>query len=262
MIKEAIEYIINLGQPKVLELDPAKTLRSTKPLYQITNTAIKPLLSYSLNSIIDFISAYHKPITAIESFLESEDMKKASDNINQNRYIINIVSYQEVHLLSYLVDKWNHRELHLKVSSDIEENYSPSNLTVEELLIYLKTHFVQSNKIEELTKIFGNLSSSNVKHVADDGFAQSVEVQKRINFNESTKVPPISKLEKIRTFIEIKQPSSMFLIRLKDGPSSIQCTVKETIYSEWKIEAVSRIKKYLSDELKEAGLLDKVSIIG
>jgi hypothetical protein len=69
----------------------------------------------------------------------------------------------------------------------------------------------------------------------------------------NTQVPNPIKLKPFRTFAEIEQPESEFILRLQDGP---RIALFAADGGKWKLEAINSIKKYF--QLMELG----VPIIG
>lgn len=54
-----------------------------------------------------------------------------------------------------------------------------------------------------------------------------------------------------RTFIEIEQPESEFLLRAKKGYEGIEFALFEADGGAWKKEAIDNIAAYLKENLKE-----------
>lgn len=61
-------------------------------------------------------------------------------------------------------------------------------------------------------------------------------------------VKPIVQLKPYRTFIEIDQPESEFLLRLHDG---MKVALYEADGGAWKLQARTNIAEYLKTELRE-----------
>ena len=72
-------------------------------------------------------------------------------------------------------------------------------------------------------------------------------------------VPNPCRLRPIRTFTEVEQPASLFVFRLEQGSNeTVTGALFEADGGAWKLEAMSNIKRYLDEELKETG----VKVIG
>lgn len=89
-------------------------------------------------------------------------------------------------------------------------------------------------------KSFNNFSSNSYGSIYFDGMFRSAIV------------PNPVKLKPYRTFLEVDQPVSEFIFRMKqDKYDGVLCALFEADGGAWKMEATERIKKYLESELKE-----------
>ena len=95
-------------------------------------------------------------------------------------------------------------------------------------------------------KLLGSITEQNSAEVSDDGFSQNVVVRKGIALKDNRTINPIVKLKPYRTFAEIDQPESEFLLRLSDGAN---VALYEADGGAWKLEARKRIADYLREAL-------------
>lgn len=70
-------------------------------------------------------------------------------------------------------------------------------------------------------------------------------------------VPSPCSLQPFRTFLEVEQPASQFIFRMR-GDRSIECALFEADGGAWKREAMRNVKEYLTDKL--AGVPDIIII--
>ncbi|PFR65873.1 hypothetical protein COK29_26730, partial [Bacillus cereus] len=68
---------------------------------------------------------------------------------------------------------------------------------------------------------------------------------------------PVS-LQPYRTFVEVEQPKSNFIFRMKDGP---RCSIHEADGGAWKLQAMNNIEDYLTTALADEVDSKKVFII-
>jgi hypothetical protein len=120
-------------------------------------------------------------------------------------------------------------------------------IEMERMLIQLKSRFESSEERDNLIAILGHITESNVRETGDDGFSQAVTVQQGISLKESKTVPSIVKLAPYRTFLEVPQTESEFLVRLKNGPT---IALFEADGGAWKFDAVKNIKEYFEEALE------------
>lgn len=99
-----------------------------------------------------------------------------------------------------------------------------------------------------MVKLLGTITEEESTQTSDDGFAQSVVVKKGVAFKENRMVKPIVKLKPYRTFNEVDQPESEFLIRLSEGGYA---AIYEADGGAWKLQARENIADYLRNELSK-----------
>lgn len=116
----------------------------------------------------------------------------------------------------------------------------------ESMMIALKSKFVETPALLELVKLLGTITEENNTAISDDGFTQSVVIKKGIALKEGKAVSPKVKLTPYRTFIEVKQPESEFLLRLQEGG---QVALFEADGGAWKLEARAIVGNYLRNRL-------------
>lgn len=117
-------------------------------------------------------------------------------------------------------------------------------LNIEDMIISLKSKFIQTEDTDKLVSLLGNITSTESVSVKDDGFTQNVEARKGISMVQNIDIKPIIKLKPYRTFLEVEQPESEFLFRLKDGRAAIF----EADGGKWILEAKKNIQTYLKTE--------------
>lgn len=115
----------------------------------------------------------------------------------------------------------------------------------------LKSKFRMTEDLESIIKLVGNIQDENVTNYNDDGITQKVTTKTGIARVGEVPLPPKVSLVPYRTFIEVGQPKSEFLLRAKKGYDGIEFALFEADGGAWKKEAISNIACYLSDKLKD-----------
>jgi len=117
---------------------------------------------------------------------------------------------------------------------------------VEDFIIALQTNFQKNDDQTKILRVVGNLKEDNSQGVKDDGVTQKVTTKKGVSLGNDEDLPNPVILKPYRTFHEIDQPESLFVLRLKDGP---KCALFEADGGKWKMEAMLNIKKWLKDNI-------------
>lgn len=86
----------------------------------------------------------------------------------------------------------------------------------------------------------------------DDGISQTVEVKRGVSGRLTGKegVKPIVRLSPYRTFADVEQPESEFLLRAKGDHGEAQLALFKADGGAWKLAARERIKAYLEQGCK------------
>lgn len=112
----------------------------------------------------------------------------------------------------------------------------------EEAMIVLQSQFAQNDGTEYLLDFLSRITDENSVSSDDNGMTQSVQVKKGIALAGRENIRPIVSLKPYRTFLEVEQPESSFLIRIKDG---CKVGIIEADGGMWQFAARNSVKEYL-----------------
>ena len=228
MIKEALEYIVGLKTPVITEIDG--NTYSDKPLNRISYVPYaKTIGMKTLTSLVEYIKAN------IDSMSE--------------RMIVHVISPTEVHLYSSL-DADRKREYLGEVNAELPDFRFGSFIDHENFVIALQSKFVPNEDRDLVLKFAGTVEDGTVAEYGDDGVTQKATIKTGVASKADAVVPNPVNLIPYRTFLEVQQPASDFIFRMKSS-CGVQCAIFEADGGAWKNEAMSRIKNYLALELSE-----------
>ena len=126
----------------------------------------------------------------------------------------------------------------------------------EEFIVALQAIFEPTQSRTSLLSVIGNIKDEQVLESDDDGITQQVIGRKGIALNKAMAVPNPVILKPYRTFLEIDQPESPFILRVARQEKGLpQVALFEADGGRWKIEAISRIRTWLQNKI---GTLDVV----
>lgn len=233
MIKEALEYIVNMSAPHLTEVD-GETY-SDRPLDRVSYAPTAATLRLdTLTSLVDYIKGCKK------------DMYEEYDQ----QWIIHINDPAHVYLMSML-DTDRKRETLIEASAERYMNAIGNYIDQESFLIGIKSNFVQTDNTALLLKFAGTVEDKSVAQYTDDGITQKATIKRGIAGHEEAVVPSPIALAPYRTFLEVEQPESDFVFRMKSDERGIKCALFEADGGAWKHEAINNIKTYLSEALKD-----------
>lgn len=228
MIRAALEYINGLKEPTIKEIDG--NTYSDKPLERI--------------SYIPYAGAIE--MKTLSSFVE---YIKANIDEMSDKMIVHVVSPTEVRLYSAL-DMDRKREYLVKVNAELPDFRFGNFIDHESFVIALQSKFVPNDDRDLVLKFAGTVEDGTVAEYGDDGVTQKATIKTGIASKTDAVVPNPVNLIPYRTFLEVQQPASDFIFRMKSS-CGVQCAIFEADGGAWKNEAMNNIKEYLKNELAD-----------
>ena len=234
MIKEALQYIVGLSEAKVQDITlPDGTVQtySDKSLCLLSKDIPKAdyITMHTLTSLVDYI--------------------KSNIDTMADKMIVEVASPTKVRLFSPLDDN-RKREYLVEVDARVPEFNFNNFMGQEKFCINLQSKFQDEYDRALVLKFAGTVEAGTVAEYGDDGVTQKATVKTGIASKSDALVPNPVKLTPYRTFLEVKQPASDFIFRMKqDKYDGIVCAIFEADGGAWKMEAAHRIKEYLQKEL-------------
>jgi hypothetical protein len=140
------------------------------------------------------------------------------------------------------------------------EGYVRSNFAfgqfydLERFNIALQSQFEDYGDRAEVLRIIGNVEDTQVRTQRDDGVGQNVTVKSGIGLEVAAVPNPVS-LAPFRTFPEVAQPESRFVLRLRKGANGIEAALFEGDGGAWKVEAIKRVRTWLNGELPGTAII-------
>lgn len=118
----------------------------------------------------------------------------------------------------------------------------------EEAIIQIRSLLVPNDDTAYLLNLLSSMSDENKVTTKDNGVTQSVTVNSGIALAKNETVKPRVKIVPFRTFLEVEQPESEFILRVDDGG---RIGFFEADGGVWKLEAKQNVAKYLEENLSE-----------
>lgn len=167
--------------------------------------------------------------------------------------LIHVVSPTTVEIICGINSEDRSREKPYTVTSETAAFRFGYWYSYEEMMIALKSKFVETDELLKLVQLLGTITEENNAIIADDGFTQTVTVRKGIAMKDNKAVNPRVKLCPYCTFNEIEQPEREFLLRLNGNG---EAALFEADGGAWKLEARKRIATYLREMLTKADFFE------
>jgi hypothetical protein len=239
MIKEAIEKIIGLA-PVHAPINTVEINRQTytnNDLELVSEPTVPTLKVHNLSGIVEYIQ-----------------------NDFDDRYpvLIHVISPTEVRVVTQFNNDLQ-RNVLIAANALLPNIPFDRYLDLEHFNILLQSCFVESSERAQVLAVVGNVRDEKVMNFSDDGVSQQITAKAGVATVEQVKVPNPVVLKPFRTFVEIEQPFSPFVLRLKDGPSA---ALFEADGGAWKVAAIAEIKEYLRFQLDQLIQDKQVVIVG
>ncbi|AYC30020.1 hypothetical protein [Paenisporosarcina cavernae] len=235
MLKEFVSYLLELKRPETIEA--AGKVYSTNQLYRLdTEQKVQPIELRSLSGIVDYIK---------------------SNFDHDRKLMIHVESPTRVNVFDSLNDV-NDRRSYVAAKALLPEIKFERFIDREQFQIMLQACFVENAHKQQLLKLISSITEENSVQMTDDGLSQRVTAKTGVATVGNVEIPNPVELKPFRTFVEVAQPASEFILRLREGG---QVGLFEADGGAWELNAMSNIAYYLSQELEKEINLQNVYII-
>lgn len=231
MLKEAIQYLVGLKDNKTYDI--GGDTYSDHELVRIAPHVDRPreILVNGLSSIAELIREEN------DIFVDSLPI------------YIRIIDAREVAVFTSYDDVMARDALY-RCSCDAP-CFRPGWMDHDEAIIKLRSIFVQdgdTSDLEYVMDLLSRVSKESSVTSSDNGISQTVEARQGVALSQRVKVRPIVRLTPYRTFLEVEQPTSEFLLRLDEEG---RVGLLEADGGRWKMDAKQYISEFFSRELKD-----------
>lgn len=230
MIKEALQYIVGLGDANIKEIKGHTY--SDKPLERISYIPYPRAIKLStLTSFVEYIKNFRK------------------EEMAAGKLIVHVESPTRVKVYSLLDEECNRDEYAIAQAELPRVDFGDFEVH-EKFCISLQSKFIDNDDKDLLLKFAGTVQDGTVTEYGDDGVTQKATVKTGLSSKGDALVPNPVRLKPYRTFLEVNQPESSFIFRMKNSNYGVQCALFEADGGAWKMEAMKSVKEYLQTELK------------
>lgn len=243
MIREAMQFITQLKEasmePRIVEIC-GKTYCNKELTRYDKEPMASAVESTTLTAMIDYI-------------------KNCGAELRDSM-VVHVISPFEMKLYSGL-DKERRRE-YLFEAHAVLPNFSFDKwYDQERFIIEMQADFEITPDLEAILKVAGNVEAKTTANYGDDGVSQKTTIKQGIASKADVLVPNPVTLIPYRTFLEVAQPESQFIFRIRDDGGEPVFKIVEAEGGLWRNEAMANIKKYIEKELHECEAVKKITVI-
>lgn len=204
--------------------------------------------TYSSDALRRIDPPKYKPepinVTGLDSIckLVQNEAKKVGRKI-----FIRVAAFNKVSVFSTYDEQYERAYLYL-CEADTPKVTVDRYLPYEKAVIELRSLYIPNEGTDYLLKLLGSITSESKVTSSDNGVTQAVEAKSGISLMQKVDIRPRVSLKPFRTFIEVEQPESLFLLRIS-GTGEIG--LYEADGGVWKLEATRNVAAYFEKELKD-----------
>lgn len=132
-------------------------------------------------------------------------------------------------------------------ATDVPGWRESAQMGFEEAQIALRTRFQETPDTLYAMKLLSDISCGANVVYNDNGIATTITTKKGVALQTNEKIRPLIKLKPYRTFQEVGQPESIFLVRLNDRGISFA----EADGGMWKLKARETVVAFLTERLEK-----------
>ena len=230
MTRGALQYIVGLKTAEVQDINGGKYV--DKDVHRVDKELRASAIQMNtLTSLVDYLKA------GVDSMAD--------------KMLVQVVSPMKVRVLSML-DADRKREELVDVEAMIPDFEYGRYMGNERFIIALQSKFIANDDRALLLQFAGTVKDESIAQYGDDGVTQKATIKTGITSVGDAVVPNPVKLRPFRTFIEVEQPESAFVFRMRQAEGhGVECAIFEADGGAWKNAAMKSIKEYLQYELAE-----------
>lgn len=231
-IKEALKYAVDLAgqEDKTIEVDGKR--------YYDSN-------SHNLRQLEPKKYPERLHLTTLDSLIDY--YKSDINKIAQQRTMIVVDNPREVYVYTE-DDELKKRTLLISIEADLPSLSFGQFMPADEFNIMLQSKFLNEYDCENVIDFASHLVVEAGQDIEDDGISQITTVKAGVASRQKAKAPNPVTLAPYRTFLEVEQPASDFILRLDKNAN---LALFEADGGFWKLQAVRLVKNYLSENLKD-----------
>lgn len=177
--------------------------------------------------------------------------KTELDGLDKSKLLIQVKSYHEVDLLSNIRGENRKRDRYLSANCKGYAFQFGQFIPHAQFMIGLQSLFQDYGDRSKVLRVVGTIKDETAKTSVDDGVTQKVTASAGITLQQEVALPNPVVLRPFRTFLEIEQPSSSFVLRVQSGRGGglPDVALFEADGGLWKREAILAIREYLTKNI-------------
>ncbi len=160
--------------------------------------------------------------------------------------MVEVTDYETVSVFTTLLDDLSRDKLYV-AKADVP-GFRTGFRNAEEAIIQLRSLFIPNDGSAYLLDLLSRINTEQGVTTQDNGVTQTVTARQGIALSEKVALKPRVSLQPFRTFLEVGQPESEFLLRVNEHGN---IGLFEADGGVWKLEAKRNVVAYFDGALKD-----------
>jgi hypothetical protein len=225
---ETIDRLLELGKPAEVVL--GESTFTDKPLTLLLEPEAPTVNVTTLKGIVDLYNA---------------NLDKLSEDTTD--VLIHVASPTTVEMISATGESGRrHVWARAKYGEGIKEFPFGNFLDTETFIVCAQSRIEkqETDDLDYVLKVASAITSEAVQTSEDDGISQRVAMKAGIHLKADEKIQPRVKLAPYRTFPEVKQALSQFVLRARNHGDAIELALFEADGGRWRIDAIENLARF------------------
>jgi hypothetical protein len=190
-------------------------------------------------------------VTTLTGFVGAVIEGIDGSDLRKGQVLVHVEDYKTVKLVEREANEYGDRQTFIAAVYPERAAFPFSNyLDPETFIIKLQQGFEATENVAKLIALVSALSYANSVRTEDDGITQQVTVNKGAVTRGNATVVPMWPLAARRTFSEVTQPVTPFLLRMRGEDGKLpQIALHEIDGGVWQNQAMAAIAEYLEPHL-------------
>lgn len=240
-----VEYLIQTGmraqkaeeKPLVLDIEGHKyvaykgKIELVKVVKPEPEEKPEPFYAFSLQGLVDYI------LTDVDGHFKSPS----------KRHIVRVVDTRTVEVITPIYGFYKTRDRIAVCKALVPDIPFDRYLEIDDFQIMVQTRFAESTNRDLILQLAGCVRKEQTLQTADDGVSQKITINRGVVTAGDVVVKNPVTLRPLRTYYEVEQPESPFIIRFNEDA---EAALFEGDGGAWKLKAVENIRSWLADKLQ------------
>ena len=235
MLKEFVNRLVELAAPTIHEVDGSVYSNQNMVLIQDKKPIPHCIDLTGLDSVCKMVRNEAEHI-GLQIFIQVKDYRSVS--------VFTALDEDEDRLYLY------------KCTADTPAVTTDRFMAYEKAVIELRSLYIPNKGTDYLLQLLSSISNESKVTSSDNGVTQQVEARSGIALSSMVKIEPRVSLQPFRTFVEVAQPESEFLLRINERG---EIGFFQADGGVWNLEATRNVAAYFEQELKD--LIDTGAVV-